>query len=403
MAVVTQGQGTTTESCDSLAILKVLKSTEGNVPLLVGVNNPQVLKKLTTNFSKMEDRGWIGVPNSQTYRKITAALRARKGMTTFQTIQNEEVRRATEDLAKHAMSDPNHTNPPDPPHNNTTIDPEKFVFKGAKLSEMTQALIYKGIIEERKTSIRRETLTHLDMTRYAVGEFFGKTPSDEQIWNSLRSKDLGLRARNFLWKSMHNAYKVGAWWDRIPNHEIRGWCHECDTVETLEHILTECRASGQEIIWKLVEETWSKKSKKWKRPTLGLILGCGLANFHPERGKKRLTGANRLWAILISESAHLIWTGRCTWKIEHEGRPDKIPSEQEIRTRWLQAINTRLKIDCLLTDRKRYGRKALSIQIVEKTWWGILSDQRNLPENWIDVYGTGVLVGIGGRPPGRNR
>ena len=74
----------------------------------------------------------------------------------------------------------------------------------------------------------------------------------------------------------------------------------------MEHILTECQATGQAEIWKLAKELWSLHGLPWIAPRFGTILGCGLAAYQSERGNHKLTGANRLYAILVSESAHLI-------------------------------------------------------------------------------------------------
>jgi hypothetical protein len=56
----------------------------------------------------------------------------------------------------------------------------------------------------------------------------------------------------------------------------------------------------------------------------------------------------------------------------------------------------------LLSDRRRYGKKALSVQMVIKTWDEILLDRMSLPDNWTKQ--ARALVGI--RPlcsPGENR
>jgi len=74
---------------------------------------------------------------------------------------------------------------------------------------------------------------------------------------------------------------------------------------------------------------------------------------------------------------------------------------EEITNRWLALINTRLKLDCLMADKRRYGRKAIDPSVVMKTWNGMLQDERGLPENWISD--AGVLVGMrAGQPPGHN-
>ncbi|PPR01163.1 hypothetical protein CVT26_016030 [Gymnopilus dilepis] len=143
----------------------------------------------------------------------------------------------------------------------------------------------------------------------------------------------------------------------------------------------------------------SKRNQQWLQPSLGHILGCGLADFHPpNQDKTPLRGANRLYAILMSKAAHLIWKIRCTFRIEEGSDPSKIRTAEQVRTMWVNTINRRLRFDCLMTDRFRYGNKALRRSLVEKTWWGVLRDQESLQDDWITT--TKVLVGIGTRPLG---
>ena len=62
----------------------------------------------------------------------------------------------------------------------------------------------------------------------------------------------------------------------------------------------------------------------------------------------------------------------------------------------------RLKFDCLMSNKRRYGRKAIDPKIVRKTWDGVLQDEQGLPDKW--VYESGVLVGMRvEHPPGHNR
>lgn len=103
---------------------------------------------------------------------------------------------------------------------------------------------------------------------------------------------------------MHNAYKYSKYWSYIPFHEQQGLCHACEDVEeSMTHILTECKASGQKVIWNLAEELWALR---WTKPHFGTILGYGLGDFHA-KGNVQLAGANHLYAILLSEFAHQIW------------------------------------------------------------------------------------------------
>jgi ribonuclease HI len=274
--------------------------------------------------------------------------------------------------------------------------PRPFLVTGVRLSQATQSTLYKGILEQKAPSARAASTLNLGITKACIEELTTKSPTDQKIWTSLRSKDFPPRIRVFLWKTMHNAYKCGRYWSHIPSFEQRGICHACENVEeSMEHILTECKASGQDIIWKLAEELWALRGLPWTRPRLGTILGCGLGDFRAEHDKnERLVGANRLYAILLSESAHQIWRARCKWRISDEASLEKIPTEQEIRANWLKNLNRRLQLEMLMTDKYRYGSRALEPKLVEKTWWGVLRDQESLQEDWLKM-GTGVLVGIG--------
>jgi hypothetical protein len=44
----------------------------------------------------------------------------------------------------------------------------------------------------------------------------------------------------------------------------------------MEHILTECQATGQQTIWEEAEKTWNRmKMKVWYQPNFATILVCG--------------------------------------------------------------------------------------------------------------------------------
>ncbi|KAF9552436.1 hypothetical protein CPC08DRAFT_674149, partial [Agrocybe pediades] len=274
--------------------------------------------------------------------------------------------------------------------------PEVFARRGARLSSMTQSLLYKGIRERasRKQAPRRRTLMHLDITRHAAAGISPKLPTDEEIWRSLRKKDIAYRTRAFLWRVMHQSYKCGSYWDNIPGCQERGMCRECDTVDSVEHALTECRATGQERAWRLAEEVWLRQGGNvpWVRPPYGLILASSLADVRKPGGKGKLKGATRLMTILVTETAQVIWRMRCKWKITDEGDPEKKPSAEQVQKVWSTAIAKRFRVECLSTSQHRYGKKALKRSIVERTWWPVLNNKDSLQDDWIETN-TGVLVG----------
>ncbi|KAJ7640931.1 hypothetical protein B0H17DRAFT_960186 [Mycena rosella] len=105
--------------------------------------------------------------------------------------------------------------------------------------------------------------------------------------------------------------------------------------------------------------------------------------------KRHDAGATRLFRILISESAFLVWRLRNERVINKE-----IPtSARAIHNRWLKLINNRLGLDRAMTNEHKYGKKAVKKNLVLKTWRKVLKNEDDLPKDW--TRETEVLVGIG--------
>jgi hypothetical protein len=99
---------------------------------------------------------------------------------------------------------------------------------------------------------------------------------------------------------------------------------------------------------------------------------------------------------------YMIWKIRCKRTITWQNDPTKTHSEYEIHNKWLQTINTWLKMDSIQTNTKIFKKKSIDPKIVLKTWKRCLKDDLLNTNNWCGK--TGVLVGIAPkRPPGRNR
>ncbi|KAF6760765.1 hypothetical protein DFP72DRAFT_804753, partial [Ephemerocybe angulata] len=273
---------------------------------------------------------------------------------------------------------------------------------GAALGSMTQALLYKGIrrVKREGTKERRRTMMGLDATRYASKDRVGLAPLDETIWKSIRAKNMGdNRLRVFLWKIVHDALGCGSFWENIEKYKERAKCPTCDITETAEHTLTECPSSGQKVVWNLVQRVFEKKGIDWKRPTPGSIASCGARSIvNPRTGKPR-TGASRLYTILVSQSAYLIWKLRCEWRIGKQGEKDGVPTDKEVHNRWVAMVNRIIKLDALAAMRKPKGKEKRTGPcpvLFANTWQGVLLDEEVIPEI---VNGklrgvSGVLVGI---------
>lgn len=377
----------TNNTGETVAVLKTLKMVPGEQSVKIMSDSQLVIDSLTKHLKKHEDEGWIGTANGDLMRKIAASMRSRKGLTIFEKVKghagilgNEEADKLAGIGAKKLIPD--------------VLDMEMtkgYDLRGAKLEAMTQAKMYQGIVETKPTPERQGTLIHLDMTRWAIKDINQEAPTDERIWLSLKDKALSREARAFLWKTMHNAYKVRKYWENIPNYENRALCPECDNaIETMEHILTECRASGQDTIWKMAELLHERRKIPFVKPPLGAQLGCALAN----RGSgKDKAGARRFSTIVVSEASRMIWKIRCEWWIARGSDPEKRLTEAEIKNRFRKALACRLKLDCLATDKSRFGRRATENKVVRNTWKHFLEGSLDPLKSW--RIATEVLVGIG--------
>jgi hypothetical protein len=192
---------------------------------------------------------------------------------------------------------------------------------------------------------------------------------------------------------------VGDIWNNIPNFEYRETCPTCQTTGSMEHILTQCAAGPNRIIWTLAREAWPDHGDPWPEIDIGLILGIGCLNgprdddqqpgAHPRRdprNRARDKGKTRLLQILVSESAHLIWVLRCE-RIIHEDDH----SDEEIKARWRRKINERLTCDRITTTKT--VRNKTYTNLIKNTWRQTLQKTQDLPVNWIT--NREVLVGSG--------
>ena len=171
---------------------------------------------------------------------------------------------------------------------------------------------------------------------------------------------------------MHETQKIGHFWTHIQGYEDRQYCPTCGTIESMDHILINCRAGPTHTIWNLAKESWPQENPRWPEITMGTILGCGsITAIDPpddegNRERHSNSGAIRLLQIILTESAHLIWV-----------------------LRWLNNINKRLTEDKIIATKIKRNRT--TIRKVEATWEGVLKKTWDLPNEWI--YQREFLVG----------
>ena len=172
-----------------------------------------------------------------------------------------------------------------------------------------------------------------------------------------------------LSKAIHNALCIDDFWFNFPYYEQRACCASCNTIsESLEHILFDCENPTAYNIWQLARWTWPTSFGLWPEVSLGLVLGCGsIALPQPENDRKKNNNPSQLLHILISKSAHLIWSLCCECTIQNYCH-----SLEESQFRWQNKINHRINLDKHIV--MIMNHKPITCKIVKDTWEQILTE-----------------------------
>ncbi|KAK0471380.1 hypothetical protein IW261DRAFT_1553545 [Armillaria novae-zelandiae] len=373
--------GRTNQASEIVGAKTAAEDNPKSVALDLVSDSKHVLDGLSDRFIKWEDEGYLLIANSAIMQTMIARFRARGAPTRLIWVKGHSGNPGNEGADKLAGLASRRQNVD---LVDTTIPPE-LRTRGAKLSALTQATSYE-IIRQLKQQTN-EYQDKLDRKGTNRNLSLALAAAVEEFWRSIRRKEFNRSARYFLWMVAHDGYTVGYHWKHIKGCEERAVCKECSTEESMDHILTTCEAPGQDEVWNLAKGIWKQKTGLDLVITKGIIMACGVQPPEAHRSPKR-RASERFRRILISESAHLIWKMRND-RVINEKQPY---SEREIEQRWLSAMNRRLRTDCLLTNKKKFHKKAILTSIVLKTWQGTLVDENILPENWIKE--TGVLVGM---------
>ncbi|KAL1687731.1 hypothetical protein GGG16DRAFT_61566 [Schizophyllum commune] len=374
-----------------LAIKEAVDAAPEDRELRIESDSKWAIRELTTWQEAHKNEGYAETVNGELIAAAVASLRKRKAHTMFKWVKghnghaaNEKADRIAGEAARRPTADPV----------DVEVDPE-LRLTGAALASMTQARAYRMIRRRKSEKVEKRRRTEQNIAQIVedVDGAFGWRPTDENVWMAIRSKALTLECRYFLWMVAHDAYRLGDKWlyESAPAEvQERAYCKICGAVETMHHILFDCESVERGMIWGEARAMWERTGDEWKDPNLGTVVGAACAYFPTEDGSPR-PGRQRLWTILVAEAAHLIWKMRCERVIQREGIQF---STQEAIHRWEAVIGARLDTDRRLTSVERYGRRAMSAQLVESTWRPVVIERESLPYNW--VTDIGVLVGIKG-------
>ncbi|RDX56699.1 ribonuclease H-like protein [Lentinus brumalis] len=351
------GETQSNQAAEVYAVTLAAGAVPKHTPLHVVTDSKYTLDGLTVNLPQWEDCGWLGVANAALFQEAVAWLRSRTAVTTLRWVKGHDGvpgNEGADALAKRGAGMPDVVGV-------EALPPSlrKFLPIGAKLAALTQAKAYRWILnlkdKGRCVTSERNALRVVA----AVSEDLHCPISENRLWRAFRSKDLGRKIRIFLWKSVHDAYRVGQYWRNIPQCEHRATCDACGVEESMEHILTECDAPGQRIIWQLAWTMLERAGLKLPDVSYGLILGAPASSLNENFTTNPSAGTNRLYRIVLTESAYLIWTLRCERVIQLENDPERWRPPKAVARAWLACIRKRMNVDWMLTRVKTSSRKSM--------------------------------------------
>jgi ribonuclease HI len=379
------------------ATLEAIRNTSSDTTLTIISTQNSVQEAMNKKLAVWEHEGWVGVPHHNILRCLAAELKARKAPTFFKLAvpgsSGRMLCRQAAVLAKRAARTQTQE------AWDLTL-PQGTALPGLSLQDNCQRVFYRSIREIKTQTVapRKSTIANLGKIREAIKDVFDRFVSDAEIWKAVSAKDILPRTAQFLWRGTHNALRIGKYWTHIPECGDRAKCKDCDVIEDLDHILTGCKSPGQEIIWRAAKTLWLEKEATWPDVSLGTILGCGLAEFCNDKGRAKL-GTQRLYRILMSESAYQIWLIRNNCVISRDGAP---ASEDEVVNKCKSSINQRLQVDKMLATRPSQGKHpALPLKVVLETWASTLDNESSLPADWLRE--PRVLVGSHAFPQTQTR
>ncbi|XP_006457476.1 hypothetical protein AGABI2DRAFT_79803 [Agaricus bisporus var. bisporus H97] len=372
------------------AVKKTIELANNFEEIKIVSTSKRLIKALTNDFKIWEDQGWVDAPNSNLMKQVINRLRMRKAPTFLELLEDSSREMNTaKNLARHGSNI-------EQEDDTETSVVEEYHPTGAKLQAITQAIAYKLLMNNKIAPETKSSKSSIDRIQADIKESHGYTPIRRNIWHQLkRNKNCLRKHKEFLYKTIKGAYYVGKRWEHSESDHIRARarCHICETEESMDHILTKCRAPGQETVWKLGGEIWKKKYTDIFTPKLGEILGIASITKRNDKGYTDI-GKTRLFQILISECTYLIWNLRCERVIQHESDNTWKHSDAQIKNRLLQRLNSRFRLDCIQTNTRKFDKKAIRESLVNATWNGILVNEG--PNEGLKIWlrKPGVLVGI---------
>lgn len=382
----------TANAGEMLAIIHLLRAIPLDAELQLTVSSKWARNMLTNQriIQRNESRGYFDCPLGPLISAAIANARARTGPLYIYYEASSPNRALASDLARGAVSHIADL----PAHEHGVPAPMSFIPPGLSLTQAKQSELYRTLQTTTYPRERKATARKVPKILSTAQKKWHRYITAVGFWEGvLKSRTLSRNVIAFLWLMIHDAHKIGNYWAQMsPPWSDRATC-SCGDLETMNHIMFECPLSAGRYIWPQVRELFRKKGINWPfEDNVNDILSSVFATVKDADGHPR-PGAARFIQIVITEAMFVIWKLRNSRVIDRaEDEDERVITQQEAVRALAKALDKRITDDQRLTNRTKYGNRALSRAIVMSTWSGALLNEANLPPDWLRQ--DGVLVGL---------
>jgi ribonuclease HI len=215
----------TNQSAEIDAILAFINSHNGSTPLDCHSDSKTTIQSLTKYLKSNERRGYIGVANADALRVTAAILQERGARTRFHKIKahsgipgNEGADKLAADGASKDFDTHNEIS--------HTVTDGPFHLSGAILQGITQRTVYQGLLEDRKTPIRKRAADQLDIARWAVKD----SVAEVQFRTSVRTPNLRTEQRVQFRSAFRFAKILAVQFTVQHNHGGSNWVRTSEPI-----------------------------------------------------------------------------------------------------------------------------------------------------------------------------
>jgi len=338
-AVNIQEGNKTNQRAELIAIIEAIKIAK-NENVTIFTDSLTCIENITENIMKWEDKDWSNVRNEEDWKILVYLLRKKSGTTEFKWVKGHSGIEGNEKADK--LADKGRT--AEDKYNPIEV-PKSFQITGARLQTLTQAQAYKLIISQKETTPGgQKTKERIEYIKTEIEKKWKMRPTEEMIWKGIYNNDTNRKISDFIWKVTHNRIKCGSFFNQIPNWEEKQYCYRCKQIESVSHILLECKENHQEAIWEKTKILMKDLGEKeWNKPDISTVIAIGAVQINSKCNKEKAIRQRRLRTV-ISET---VWT---IWKLRNREIFDEVKMNKDAWTsEWKRNIRERIVLEFSIT------------------------------------------------------